>query len=170
MDRIVRELAKQAKKNGICQEWYDNLTVTGDIESLAKMYLKGIDFCLSNEYPSIDFMRNNFKGKIEVFGIYIDDRIEAVNEKTLVALGGCSGMVEIKDYAVSEVFLKHLSSLVLIVKDNAFVMVDMFDETSLNIIASDNAKVCVNRYGGKVEFSSFNNAVVKLIEKNQKTY
>ena len=91
--KIGKELAKQAKTIGICEEWYSQLITTNDVEKLAEMYLKGIDFCLSNEYPSIDFMRKNFKGKIEIFGIHIDRKINAVNEKTVVALGTCSGMV-----------------------------------------------------------------------------
>lgn len=170
MAHIGKELAKQAKAKGICNDWYKDLLEQKDVEKLAEMYLKGIDFCLANDYPSTDYIRKNFKGKMEKFGIHLDEHLTLTNEKKVVALGLCSGMVEVKDYEVSEVFIKHLSDMVLVVRDNAFVMVDMFDDSSLNIIAGDNAKVCVNRYGGVVNFSKFDKAVVKVIEKNKKTY
>ncbi len=170
MAHIGRELAKQAKVKGICQEWYADLTYTNDTDRLLDMYLKGIDFCLKNDYPSNDYIRKNFKGKMEKFGVHLDESLTVVNESKVVALGACSGTVEIKGYGVSEVFIKHTSDIVVVARDNAFVMVDMFDDSSLNIIAVDNAKVCINRYGGVVNFSKFDKAVVKVIEKNKKTY
>ena len=170
MENIGKELAKQAKAKGICQEWHNELKGQNDVGKLAEMYLKGIDFCLANNFPPVEYIRRNFKGKMEAFGVHLDDRLAVTNDKKVVALGTCSGMVEIKEYGVSEVFIKHMSSIVIVARDNSFVMVDMFDDSSLNIIAGDNAKVCVNRYGGTVQFSRFDNAVVKVIEKNKKTY
>ena len=50
---LAKELARQAKKKGICKPWYNELkSLNGDnINAMAQMYLKGIDFCLANDYP-----------------------------------------------------------------------------------------------------------------------
>ena len=167
---ISKELAKEAKKKGICKEWHTELKHTEDVAGLAAMYLSGIDFCLSNDYPSNDYLRKHFKGKMEPYGIHLDDNIQVKNERKVVALGTCTGIIEIGEYNVSELFVKHNSDLVLVVRDNAFVMVDMFDDSKLNIIAGDNARVCVNRYGGDVEYESYGDSYVKFKEKNKKTY
>lgn len=168
--RIAKELAKEAKRKGICEEWYVNLKNTEDVAGLAAMYLNGIDFCLSNDYPSNDYLRKHFKGKMEPYGIHLDEDIQVKNERKVVTLGTCTGIVEISEYNVSEVFIKHNTDLVLLVRDNAFVMVDMFDNSRLKVIAGGNSKVCVNLYGGDVEQDAIENAFVKVKEKDKKTY
>lgn len=172
MKNIAKELAKQAKGKGICQEWYKDLKTTQDTGKLLEMYVRGIDFCLSNDFPSNSFIKDNFKGKMEAFGIHLDEQISIKNERKVVALGKCTGKIEVDGYNVSEVFLKHDSDLTISASGNAFVMVDVFDNTTLWVQALDNAKVCVNRYGTNAEITSKSegNAVIKVIEKNKKTY
>lgn len=167
---IGKELARKAKQKGICQEWHKELKTTEDKEKLVEMYIRGIDFCLANDYPSNDYIRNNFVGVMERYGVHLDEEILIRNERKVIALGKCTGNVEVSGYTTSEVFLKHESDLRLIAKDNAFVMVDIFDDSTLFIKASGNSKVVVNRYGGTVEFEDYQNSVVKIKEKNKKTY
>lgn len=171
MKSIGKELAKRAKQNGICQEWHKELKTTEDKDKLLEMYVSGIDFCLANNYPSNDYIRENFVGMMEKHGVHLDEDLKCVNDRTVVALGKCTGSIEINGFTASEVFIKHESKLILLVEDNAFVMLDMFDDSELVIIAKGNAKVCVNRYGGKVEsISDGENTVVKIKEKDKKTY
>lgn len=49
--KLNNKLAEMARKAGICEEWFIRLMYTEDKDKLIKMYLEGIDFCLSNEYP-----------------------------------------------------------------------------------------------------------------------
>ena len=58
--KVNRELARLAKQNGICEEWFNDLLTTEDKGKLIKMYLDGIDFCLSNEYPPLPFIKKHF--------------------------------------------------------------------------------------------------------------
>jgi hypothetical protein len=167
---IGKELARKAKQKGICQEWHTELKSIEDKEKLVEMYIRGIDFCLANDYPSNDYIRKNFVGFMEKYGVHLDEEIRILNERKVIALGKCTGNVEVSDYTTCEVFMKHESELSIMVKDNAFVMVDLFDDSTLVIAASGNSKVVVNRYGGKVEFEAYQNSVVKIKEKNQKTY
>jgi len=169
MDRI-KELAVEARRKGICQEWHDQLLRTKTVKELAEMYLKGIDFCLLNDYPSNDFIKRHFRGQTELFGIYLDEHISAQNKRKIVALGNCAGRIEVTGYGVSEIFLKHNSKLTVIVSDHAFVMVDIFDNANLRIIASGDAKVCINRYSGLIEAEQLDKAAIKIIEKHRKTY
>jgi hypothetical protein len=170
MKKIGIELAKLAKEKGICDEWFVDLKKTEDIDKLLDMYLRGIDFCLSNEFPSNQFIKENFVGKMEAFGVHLDEDLKEKNTKKLVALGGCTGEVVYNGYSTGEIFLKHDSFLNLTALDNSFVMIDMFDKSTLTVIASDNSKVCINHYGGEFEIIKKGNAVVKIIEKHKKTY
>jgi hypothetical protein len=167
---INKDLAKQAKRKGICEEWYNDLVNTTDTNALLSMYLRGIDFCLSNDYPTNDYIRKNFKGKMESFGIHLDESIHVANDKKIVALGKCTGIVEVSEYNISEVFLKHDSEITLKAEGNSFVVIDMFENTTLSVVAFDEAKVCINRYGGRVIQKVNGNALIKVIEKNKSTY
>lgn len=167
---INRELAKLASDNGICRDWHQRLLETNNIDELLEMYLKGIDFCLSNDYPSNAYIRRHFKGKMEHKGIHLDECFVANNERKIVSLGRCDGIIGISDYNVSEIFAKHKSKLCITAKDNAFVMIDLFDDADIMVNVSGCAKVVVNRYGGLVVHSSSETSVVKIIEKHKKTY
>ena len=59
--KLSKELARQAKAKGICAPWHAQLLTLQDKEAMVDMYLKGIDFCLANDYPKNDFIRTHFK-------------------------------------------------------------------------------------------------------------
>lgn len=169
--KVGKELAKQAKKFKICQEWHTELKGLDDKKTMIQMYLKGIDFCLSNDYPSNEYIRANFKGIMEQFGVFLDDSIELVNTTKCVALGVTKGRIEINNFGASEIFVKHTSELTIIAKGDAFVMVDIFDNAVIHVQAHDRAKVCINRYGNAVvDHMQSDCGMVKIIEKLKKTY
>jgi hypothetical protein len=171
--KLNKELALEAKKHNICEDWFNDLLHTEGKERLIEMYLDGIDFCLSNEYPSLSFIKQNFVGVMEKYGIFLDGNINSLNFRHVVALGSCEGIAEYTGFEVGQVFVKHESKLTIKASGNAFVMVDMFDQSEVEIVASENAKVCVNHYGGELSTitdSEPGNAIIKVIRKHSKTY
>lgn len=169
---IAKELAKEAKRKGICKEWYGELRKLGDDKrAMLQMYIKGIDFCLKNDFPSNEYIQANFRGVMEDFGVFLDNpTLNVTNFSKVVSLGKTEGIVTTTGFHVCEMFVKHQSDITIEAKDNAFIVVDVFDDTRLTIHAYDEAKVCVNRYGGTVSTESEDGATVKVIEKNQETY
>lgn len=168
---LNKELAYEAKKNGICKDWFNRLQVTEDKDELIKMYLDGIDFCLSNDYPPRTFFKP-FDGIRQKYGVFLDEQIETVNSRHVVALGTSEGSASFTDFEVGQVFVKHEAKVEIKASGNAFVMVDVFDDAEVEVIASDNAKVCVNRYGGFITSTtgSEGNAVIKVIQKHSNNY
>ena len=158
---LSKELAKQAKKMGACKEGHDELLLLQDKDAMVELYLRKIDFCLSKEYPDNNFIRSNFKVVMEKQGVFLDK---------CVCLGGCSGNVMVDGFNVCEVFAKHNSEIIISAKESAFVMVDVFDDSIVTIHAHDRTKVCVNRYGGVVNLFADDESIVKIREKNKKTY
>lgn len=169
---LAKELARRAKKDGICKPWYNELKSLQDKKAMIEMYLKGIDFCLANDYPGNDFIRKHFKGEMEQFGIFLDDEISIENPRKCVCLGMTSGCIIANGFNACEIFAKHNAKLDIYAKDNAFVVIDVFDESKVRIHASDRAKVCVNRYIGSnaVIKDEADEAFVKIHEKQKKTY
>lgn len=170
MEAIGKELARSAKKNGICMEWYNQLIDLNDKDKLVQMYVDGIDFCISNDWPSNEYIRDNFKGVMEKHGVHLDEALNVTNEPKTVALGACNGIVEVNDFRVCQVFAKHDSDIVIMARDNAHVMIDIFDNAVVSVIACNSSRVYVNRYGGRVDFEKHHNSSVIIKEKNKKTY
>lgn len=168
MNEVTKQLAKAAQANGICTPWLNELKTLENKDALVDMYIRGLDFCLAHDYPSNDFIRRHFKGMMETHGVFLDDAIELQNQCKCIALGETTGRVAADGYSVVEVWAKHQSSLNIIAKDNAFVMVDVYDDAVVNVCASDRAKVCVNRHGGKVSHATTDDAVVKIREMSNK--
>ena len=167
--KINRELAAEAKAKGICKEWYNRLQHTEDKHALIKMFLDGIDFCISEDYQPERFFQT-FDGIRQQYGIFRDESIQSENSKYIVAFGQCEGTVEYIGYAVGQVFVKHESKLTIKASDNTFVMVDIFDNAKIEVEAKDNAKVCINQYSGTIISVESDNATIKVIHKQSKTY
>ena len=168
--KLNKKLAEMARKAGICEEWFTRLLQTEDKGELIKMYLEGIDFCLSNEYPDNDYIRRHFVGTCEAYGIFLDEPIAALNPTHVVALGACEGTATYDGWNVGQVFVKHQSRLKVVASGNAFVMIDVFDDAEVEVTATADAKVCVNQYGGNISEKKDGNAVIKIIRKQSKTY
>lgn len=173
--KLTNELKSLGIKNGLCEPWQRMLSDAGDKETLVKMYLRGIDFCLTYDYPGVKYMERNFKGMCEPFGVFVNETVNKVMNLTelykIVAVGNCSGKLFCSGSSVSQIFVKHTSILEVAVNDNANVTIDCFDNTVVNITVNDNANVTIFRYiGANVNIISGNNAKVSVIDRNKKRY
>lgn len=170
---LSKQLAKEAKKKGICKEWHTALKSLTDRKAMVEMYLRGIDFCLKNDYPANDFIKANFGDIAPLMGVFVDCEICVENNPKCVCLGATFGKITTTGFEVCEIYAKHDSEINVVVLDNAFVMLDVFDNSVVNIHAHDRAKVCVNKYGdgGRVNIVVEDaEAHVKIRVKNSKTY
>lgn len=139
------------------------------VEELAALYIKGIDFCISEDYPTLDFLRDNFKGSCEPFGVFVDDEVEKRNAPDAVLNGDCKVFLEYDGFAVSRIFARHNTQGSVNVSDNAYVTIDAFDNTNLVIaVAGSDAQVIVNLYGNaQVEIIG---SGVEIKKHNKTTY
>jgi len=60
---LIEQLKTDGINKGLCRLWQRKLHNGLSTEELVKLYIKGIDFCISENYPTLDFLRENFKGK-----------------------------------------------------------------------------------------------------------
>ena len=125
---LVQQLKEDGKAKGLCRMWQMKLKTGLDYEQLIQLYIRGIDFCISENYPTLDFIREHFKGKCEVYGVFVDDEVtDKVNLPDVVLNGDCKAMLEYDGYSVSRLYVRHDSEVAVIVSDNAIVTIDLFD-------------------------------------------
>lgn len=170
---LTKTLARDAKRKGSCQQGYDQLVriSPSDKQSMVQLYLRNIDFCLNNNYPSNEFIKAHFDGVAQDMGVFVDQTISVDNYPKCVCLGTTQGIIKVSDFNVCEIFAKHDTELNIHAMGDSFVMVDVFDDATINIHAQDRAKVCVNHYGGNVnKVHSDETSRIKIIEKSTKKY
>lgn len=150
---LIEQLKTDGINKGLCRLWQRKLHNGLSTEELVKLYIKGIDFCISENYPTLDFLRENFKGKSEPFGVFIDDELPPMkNEPDVVLNGACKAMLEYDGYSVSRLYVRHDSEVAVNVSDHANVSIDLFDHAKLHIaVVGNDAKVLINVYGKETE-------------------
>ncbi len=144
---------------------------SADVNKLLDLYIKNIDYVLSEDYPSKDDLLEYGGTSLADHGIYIESQSKLSNRATLVFLGKCHSIVDLSKFTVSNIYVKHNSLLELQVSDNAFVIVDCFDSSCLQVVASGKSRVIINHYGNaEVVYSKDDQATVKVNHKHKNTY
>lgn len=143
-------LKKTAIKNGLCQDWQNNWDGS-NIEALIDMYKRGIDFCIENDYPNIEYMTDKFRGKTEEFGVYINEIFTTnLSHDIYVVNGDSKGNMINNEYGCSKIYIRHNSEINVVCQGNSITFIDMFDNAKLNISMKDNARCIVYRNGCEI--------------------
>jgi hypothetical protein len=172
---LVEKLRKDGTEKGLCRLWQMKLRGDLDTEALVRLYIKGIDFCICEDYPTLDFLRTHFKGKSEPYGVYIDDDMPTlVNKADLVLNGACRGMLEYDGYSVSRLYVRHTSETAINVSGHAVLTIDVFDRAKVHLsVAGDDACVILNVYGSTAQIDFVDGEMpscVTLNYNNKNTY
>ena len=170
---LVEQLRKDGTEKGLCRLWQMKLRGNLDTEALVKLYIKGIDFCICEDYPTLDFLRAHFKGNSEPFGVYIDEDMPTLaNKPDLVLNGACRGMLEYDGYSVSRLYVRHTSETAVNVSDHAILTTDVFDHSKLHLsVVGDDASVILNVYGSnaQIDFVDGEKPSCVIVNYNNKT-
>ena len=154
---------------GVCGKGEKDLSGNISVEEISRLFFKYIDFCIGKNTPSLDQLRK-FRGMVEEYGIYVDDEILNLRNKSDVVLNGeCKAMLEYDEYSVSRLYIRHESKVAVNVSDFAVVTIDVFDHANLAVaVAGNGAKVIVSNYGdAQVECIGQG---IKVVNKPKNTY
>lgn len=167
----IEELKRDGKAKGLCRPWQMKLKSGLSVEMLAKLYIKGIDFCISENFPTLSYMKEHYKGRCEPFGIYIDDEdVRGNNLHDVVLNGACKAVLEYDGYSVSRIYARHGADVTVNISGNALLTIDAFDEARVTINAHGvKAKVLVNLYGNS-RVESTTGGLIKVTFKYKETY
>ncbi len=145
---LINQLKSDGTAKGLCRQWRMKLQKGMSMKDLADLYIKGIDFCISEDFPTLEFIRDHFKGSCEPYGIFVDDVVKEQNIPDVVLNGDCKAVLEYDGYAVARIFARHNAQGAVNVADHAIVTVDLFDNSNLVVaVAGSDAQVIVNLYG-----------------------
>lgn len=166
----ILQLKVDGTNKGLCDQWQSKLTKTSGVKRLSDLFFRGIDFCISEDFPTLEFMRENFKGKAEKHGIFIDHEIQyEENFPQMVLNGDCNASLLYDQYNVSQLYIRHNSKVKIAVKDHAILTIDAFDDSEIEIeTLSNGCKAFVNLYGNSKVTHKGTRVVIR--KKNKETY
>lgn len=147
MEQTLSDICKEkAVSLGLCDQWQQEWEDNSSKEVLIGKYLRGIDFCIKHNYPSVDFIKEKFGDAINLFGIYADDDARIVNKHMTVLLGNTNARVSMQG-VVGEVYVRHQSTVSLVATNYAKVWVNALDFTKVRIYCDKTSKVFLHNYG-----------------------
>jgi hypothetical protein len=171
MQQLNKYIISKAKEAGICEDGALALARAADIDEMLTIYRRGIDFCLSANFPIIEDLILLGGDTLSAHGIWIDQTMMVKGAEFTVLLGRCVGNLQYQGYTVSELYVKHQSTAKVTISGNAFLVIDCFDDTSLQLAAYGDSKVLVNIYGSaKVTSTRADNAIIKTVNKQKASY
>lgn len=131
----LREMAC-SQPTPLCKEWTEAWKDDTDIDGLLDKYISGIDFAIKNNYPPLDFCRENFnRDDLHRHNIYLDEYISIgdASSGTWVFVGNCEGEITFKDFSVGTLYLRHNSRIKVVTKDMAKVFISLYDESEVDV-------------------------------------
>lgn len=159
------KLASEAKAKGICREWHEFILNAHSKERLLTLFVKGLDFCLENNYPSAQ-LRAEFSGLRQHFGIFMnDDHISVKSGKYVIAFGTSEGKAAYSGFDVAQIWAREDTRMEVTATDNAVVCIEVADRAQVTITASGAARVSVFLHGGTIAQTSREKATIKVIDK-----
>ena len=157
---IGKEIALEAKKYGLCAEWYKKMLAVTTYKQLAEMYFDGDDWSMEKDFPSLSILRKH-KGAILHYGLVVDSTEKFENNFRIVFFGNSETEISYSDYAVGNVIVRHQSKVKIKASGSSKVFVNLIDEARVEIEATENAEVIVYNYGQQTNYSNKGNVIVK---------
>lgn len=111
-----------------------------------ELFKKGMDFCIEHDFPSMDFINENFSPQeLHDNGIWVN---ESLDNKTLsngiyIALGDTTGTVRIGRWCAVTIYLRHESKLNIVAEEFSRVFVRLYDSAESVIIDSEDARISI---------------------------
>lgn len=146
-------LKAEAISLGLCEQWQSEWGSPSKDE-LCEKYIKGLDFCIKNNFPDLSYMKARFDGVMQKHGIFVDERAQLVNPLNVVANGSSECTVSYDGYSVGQIYVRHSSVVKVAVRERAVVNIRCYDNAVVEVACTgDDARVCVILRGGNVRTS-----------------
>lgn len=149
---VSEMLKEQAVNLGLCVAWAKEWG-SPTKEQLVDMYIKGLDFCILHNYPSNEFIKNNFGKIAEDKGVFTDAKVDLLNPSITILNGNCTGQVVLTGFASRDIHVRHNSNVKIIVRDFAKAFVRVYDKGHAVIENESDSRSFLYQKGGTATVS-----------------
>lgn len=152
------KLREDARRLGLCDEWYGKWQDSTDQEELCSMYKRGLDFCIKHRWPSKEFIKKHFTQEFRrSHGILVDDirsfpernsetrKLIYIREFVLLGESHATVRYSFRPH-ICEIWVCDDSDVTVDVKYGAYMLIHLFDNASANVTTDLVSKVSVIRH------------------------
>ena len=157
---IGKEIALEAKKFGLCAEWYKSMLAVTTYQQLAQMYFDGDDWSMEKDFPSIELLRKH-KGALFQEGMIVDSKEKFENNFRIAFFGNCDSEITYSDYSVGNIIVRHQSKVKISAFGSSKVFINLLDEAEIEVEAIEKSEVIIYQYSDKAKINSSGNVTVK---------
>jgi hypothetical protein len=159
---LGKTLKSQAKRLGACDKGLDNLERLNEQE-LINRYVHFIDFAISAQFPSNDFIKENFSEELlHHNNIYVDSFVERRNARQIVVIQGKSyGNLYYDGYNTADVYVRHDSDIVIDCTRMSKIFISVYDNAKVKVVQRDGASVYVYTHGDKCKVETEGEVLIR---------
>lgn len=145
---LGKVIKSQAEMLGACEKGLDRIEGLNEQE-LINRYIHFIDFALEHNFPSNEFIKENFdKSLLEHNNIYVDAVFERRNARQVVVVQGSSiGTLLFDGYTTSDVYVRHGSVVTIDCSRMSKIFISVYDNAHVKVTQRDGASVYVYLHG-----------------------
>lgn len=149
MDKLNKELRSKAISYGLCKGWTQDWSENRNKQELIEMWLRGIDFAIQHNYPTNEFIKENFSSELlKVNNVFVDCPVGGVNlTHKAVICGDCKGALVFDGFSSCDIYVRHTSKIHIDALKFSKIFVNLYDDAEVTIKQKDIAKVYVYLHG-----------------------
>lgn len=159
---IGKQLKSQAESLGACEKGLNGLDKLNEQE-LINRYVHFIDFAIENNFPSNEFIKENFdKSLLEHNNIYVDSEFERRNARQVVVIQGESkGVLLFDGMTTSDVYIRHDSEVTIDCSRLSKIFISVYDNAKIHVTQRDGASVYVYLHGENCSVESDGEVMIR---------
>lgn len=144
-------------KHGMCEKFQKLLSARElSSDELCALYIRGLDFCIENNWPGVDIISQFDPNELNRNGIYYDveGRIDA---KLFTVINGDSDVtVVVGQNEVTSLYVRNNSKVKIIAEQDSYCYVTCLDNCEVSIVSkAPTARINCSLYGGNIDKEKF---------------
>lgn len=150
--KTLEEVYERGVSLGMCQDGRDGWSA--DPEQLIELYKLYIDFCISNHYPDLEWVRSNFpQDLLSKHGVYLSGShsLKGPFARRIVVGGDARVLIEARDFDIFQIYAAGDSLVDVVCGDYSRISAWTYDDCSFKINAKDFSTAYVYYNGGNAK-------------------
>ncbi len=134
MSNLKETLIREAERLHACRKGLRDLPSTP--QGLVERWKENLDFALANDFPSTEFIRENFdRSLLHDYLVYVDEHLNLDDARSGVYVlnGECTGTLRFRSWAAATIYVRHNSDVCILAEDFAKVFVRVYDEAEVKV-------------------------------------
>ena len=163
MDKLNETLRNKAVALGLCEQWQRDWNTNWDYDKLVFKFYEGIDFCLSNRFPSNDFIKNHFPlNVLHKWNVIVDEKRSILNAPEAAIFGSSDATARYNARNCGRIHIRDEASLKITAHNRSFVIVHILDKATVIAEAYEKADLILIKHSPDCTITKTDN--VKVIE------